>query len=72
MRRDLLGAYGGLLREVVVGVVSLSDATEQHRHHACREGRQTHTRARSTSQRHHTHTQQGAGYTLKKKIEKKI
>lgn len=52
-RRDLLGAFGGLLREVVVGVVSLSDATEQHSHHTWREGPQTHTHP---SQRHHTNT----------------
>lgn len=70
MRRDLLGAYGGLLREVVVGVVSLSDATEQHRHHACREGRQTHTHAARLSAI--THTQQGAGYALKKREKKNL
>lgn len=32
----LLGAFGGLLREVVVGVVSLRDATEEHGHDACK------------------------------------
>lgn len=32
----LLGAFCGLFREVVVGVVSLRDATEQHGHDACK------------------------------------
>lgn len=32
----LLGALCGFFREVVVGVVSLCDATEQHSHHACK------------------------------------
>lgn len=32
----LLGALCGLFREVVVGVVSLRDATKQHGHNACR------------------------------------
>lgn len=32
----LLGALCGLFREVVVGVVSLRDATEQYGHDACR------------------------------------
>lgn len=35
VRCYLLGALCGLFREVVVGVVSLSDATEQHGHDAC-------------------------------------
>lgn len=35
----LLGASGGFFREVVVGVVGLRDATEQHGHDACRSQR---------------------------------
>lgn len=44
VRCYLLGALCGLFREVVVGVVSLSDATEQHSHDACRT---THARMQS-------------------------
>lgn len=32
----LLSALGGFLGEVVVGVVGLGDAAEEHGHHACR------------------------------------
>ena len=32
---EVLGAHSGLVGEVVVGVVGLADATEQHRHNAC-------------------------------------
>lgn len=53
VRRYLLGAFGGLLREVVVGVVSLRDATEQHRHHTCRGDTNTQASARW----HNTHTE---------------
>lgn len=38
-RRYLLGAFGGFFRQVVVGVVGLGDATEQHRDDACRSQR---------------------------------
>lgn len=44
-RRYLLGAFCGLFRQVVVGVVSLCDPTEQHSHNAC----QTHTHTHSES-----------------------
>lgn len=46
VRCYLLGALCGLFREVVVGVVSLSDATEQHGHDACRT---THARMQTLS-----------------------
>lgn len=42
--RYLLGALCGLFGEVVVGVVSLRDAAEQHGHDACRT---THTHTHS-------------------------
>lgn len=50
----LLGALCGLFGEVVVGVVSLCDATEQHSHNACGtyKNMQTHLGARTKSALH--------------------
>lgn len=47
--RYLLGALGGLFGEVVVGVVSLRDAAEQHGHDACGK---THTHTWKTLKSH--------------------